>query len=69
MHPDSAEHEKLAAPEILKLTGFKVHYPIRQGLFKRVVDHVKAVDDVSFTLQVGKTSRISIRGFIAAKGS
>jgi peptide/nickel transport system ATP-binding protein len=24
-------------------------------LFKRVVDHVKAVDDVSFTLQVGKT--------------
>lgn len=51
----STEHEKLAAPEILKLTGFKVHYPIRQGLFKRVVDHVKAVDDVSFTLQVGKT--------------
>ena len=51
----SAEHEKLAAPEILKLTGFKVHYPIRQGLFKRIVDHVKAVDDVSFTLQVGKT--------------
>jgi ABC-type microcin C transport system duplicated ATPase subunit YejF len=34
----SAEHEKLAAPEILKLTGFKVHYPIRQGLFKRIVD-------------------------------
>jgi peptide/nickel transport system ATP-binding protein len=30
----SAEHEKLAAPEILKLTGFKVHYPIRQGLFQ-----------------------------------
>ncbi|GFO75283.1 peptide/nickel transport system ATP-binding protein [Bathymodiolus platifrons methanotrophic gill symbiont] len=49
------EHGKPKADIILKLTGFKVHYPIRKGLFKRVVDYVKAVDDVSFTLEAGKT--------------
>lgn len=51
----NAEQTKTESDIILKLTGFKVHYPIRKGLFKRVVDHVKAVDGVSFTLQTGKT--------------
>ena len=50
-----AEQQKPESTAILKLTGFKVYYPIRKGLFKRIVDHVKAVDDVSFTLQAGKT--------------
>ncbi len=40
---------------LLKVSDFKVWYPIRKGLFKRVVDHVKAVDGVSFQLQRGKT--------------
>lgn len=51
----SAGQEKPAAEVILKLTDFKVHYPIRKGLFKRVVDYVRAVDGVSFTLEAGKT--------------
>jgi len=51
----SPEQEKPESSTLLELTGFKVHYPIRKGLFKRVVDHVKAVDDVSFTLAAGKT--------------
>jgi len=51
----SADQEKPAAGTILKVTDFKVHYPIRKGLFKRVVDHVKAVDGVSFKLEAGKT--------------
>ena len=50
-----AENAKPESTAILKLTGFKVYYPIRKGLFKRIVDYVKAVDDVSFTLQAGKT--------------
>lgn len=50
-----AQQEKLATQTLLKLTGFKVYYPIRKGLFKRVVGHVKAVDDISFTLAKGKT--------------
>lgn len=50
-----AEQEKSESDPILKLTDFKVYYPIRKGFFKRVVDHVKAVDEVSFTLEAGKT--------------
>jgi peptide/nickel transport system ATP-binding protein len=39
----------------LEVSGFKVYYPIRKGLLKRVVDYVKAVDDVSFSLATGQT--------------
>ncbi|GFO71185.1 peptide/nickel transport system ATP-binding protein/peptide/nickel transport system ATP-binding protein [Bathymodiolus japonicus methanotrophic gill symbiont] len=56
--PDIKHRAAQQKPEsgiLLKLTEFKVHYPIRKGLFKRVVDYVKAVDDVSFTLEIGKT--------------
>jgi len=40
---------------LLEVENFKVHYPIRKGFFKRIVDHVRAVDGVSFQLQQGKT--------------
>lgn len=52
---DYAEQKKPVSQTILKLTDFKVYYPIRKGLFKRVVGYVKAVDKVSFTLATGKT--------------
>ncbi len=32
-----------------------MHFPIRKGLLRRTVGHVKAVDDVSFTIQEGET--------------
>ncbi|MDD2770174.1 MAG: ATP-binding cassette domain-containing protein, partial [Methylococcus sp.] len=40
---------------LLEVSDFKVHYPVRKGLFQRVVDHVRAVDGVSFSLQPGET--------------
>lgn len=40
---------------LLQVKNFKVHYPIRKGLFKRVVGHVPAVDGVSFKIPQGKT--------------
>lgn len=40
---------------LLKVEAFKVHYPIRKGFFKRIVDYVRAVDGVDFELQKGKT--------------
>jgi oligopeptide transport system ATP-binding protein len=41
---------------LLTVTGLEVHFPIRRGLlFDRTVDHVKAVDGVSFELPEGKT--------------
>jgi peptide/nickel transport system ATP-binding protein len=40
---------------LLKVNNLKVHFPIRGGFFQRVVDHVRAVDDVSFELNQGET--------------
>lgn len=40
---------------LLQVQNLKMHFPIRRGLFKRVVGHVKAVDDVSFTVNRGET--------------
>lgn len=40
---------------LLTVNDLKVHYPIRGGFFRRVVDHVRAVDGVSFELQPGET--------------
>lgn len=46
---------KSAQPPLLQVVDFQVYYPIRAGIFKRVVDYVRAVDGVSFDLQQGKT--------------
>ncbi len=51
----NAEVKELTKSRLLKVEGFKVYYPIRKGIFKRVVDHVRAVDGVDFELQQGKT--------------
>ena len=40
---------------LLDVRDMKVHFPIRKGLFKRVVAHVKAVDGVSLEVAAGKT--------------
>ncbi|MCM3004709.1 ABC transporter ATP-binding protein [Priestia koreensis] len=40
---------------LLRVNNLKVYFPIKGGFFKRVVGHVKAVDDVSFELQAGET--------------
>ena len=40
---------------VLDVNQLKVHFPIRKGIFKRVVGHVKAVNDVSLQLYPGKT--------------
>ncbi len=40
---------------LLEVKGLKVHYPIRKGVLKRVVDQVKAVDGVDFSLGEGRT--------------
>jgi peptide/nickel transport system ATP-binding protein len=39
----------------LKVNHLKVHYPVRGGFFRRIVDYVKAVDDISFELRQGET--------------
>ncbi len=40
---------------LLEVENLKHYFPIRRGLMKRVVGHVKAVDDVSFQIRRGET--------------
>ncbi|KRE35755.1 peptide ABC transporter ATP-binding protein [Janibacter sp. Soil728] len=40
---------------ILKASGLKKHYPIKGGVLRRTVGHVKAVDGVDFELYKGET--------------
>ena len=42
-------------PPLLKVEGLKTWYPLRRGVFSRVYDHVKAVDDVSLEVYEGET--------------
>ena len=40
---------------LLEVRNLKVHFPVKHGLFSRVRDHVKAVDDISLTIEPGET--------------
>jgi oligopeptide transport system ATP-binding protein len=40
---------------LLEVKNLKVHFPVKQGLFSRVHETVKAVDDVSFSIAPGET--------------
>jgi microcin C transport system ATP-binding protein len=43
------------APVVLEAHDLKVWFPIRKGLLRRTVDHVKAVDGLSLRLRAGET--------------
>ena len=43
------------APEILKADDAKVWFPIKRGVLRKTVDHVKAVDGISLDLRRGHT--------------
>ncbi|NUU77421.1 ABC transporter ATP-binding protein [Paenibacillus xylanilyticus] len=40
---------------LLEVEGLKIHFPIRGGLIKREIGNIKAVDDVSFSIEQGQT--------------
>jgi peptide/nickel transport system ATP-binding protein len=51
-------HQANQAPQsqpLLRVENIKKYFPIEKGLLKTVVGHVKAVDDVSFTIQRNET--------------
>ncbi|WP_456306713.1 ABC transporter ATP-binding protein [Paracraurococcus ruber] len=43
------------AAQVIQAERVKVHFPIRRGVLRRTVGHVKAVDGVSLTLREGET--------------
>ena len=44
-----------AGQVLLEVKDLKVHFPVRRGILRRTVGHVKAVDGVSFELREGRT--------------
>ncbi|MEK6791887.1 MAG: ABC transporter ATP-binding protein [Deltaproteobacteria bacterium] len=42
-------------PVLLEVRNMRTWYPIRKGLFKRIVGHVKAVDGLSLSIRKGMT--------------
>ncbi len=40
---------------IVEVKNLVKYFPVRAGLLQRVVNHVKAVDDVSFAVRKGET--------------
>ncbi|MFB0922265.1 MAG: ABC transporter ATP-binding protein, partial [Alphaproteobacteria bacterium] len=43
------------APKIMQANDLKVHFPIKAGLMRRTVDHVKAVDGITLEIREGQT--------------
>ncbi len=43
------------AEVVMRCRNLKVHFPIKAGVLRRTVDHVKAVDDISFEVTAGHT--------------
>ncbi|MBS1008860.1 ATP-binding cassette domain-containing protein [Leuconostoc suionicum] len=41
--------------ELVRIENLKVYYPVRSGFFNRVTDNIKAVDDISFSIEAGQT--------------
>ncbi|MEM7288768.1 MAG: ATP-binding cassette domain-containing protein, partial [Pseudomonadota bacterium] len=46
---------RIAAPLVMKAENIKVWFPIKKGLMRQTVDHVKAVDGISLVLREGQT--------------
>lgn len=47
-----------AKQPLLEVKNLKQHFPIKGGILGRTVNHVKAVDDISFTINEGETLSI-----------
>jgi len=40
---------------VLEVAGLTKHFPVRRGLLRRTIGHIRAVDDVSFVIRAGET--------------
>ncbi|MFY0615153.1 MAG: ABC transporter ATP-binding protein [Hyphomicrobiaceae bacterium] len=47
--------EDLTAPVIMQTENLKVWFPVKKGLLRKTVDHIKAVDGVSLQVREGQT--------------
>ncbi|MGE3244366.1 MAG: dipeptide ABC transporter ATP-binding protein, partial [Pirellulales bacterium] len=52
--PDTKTVDEDTEP-LLRVASLQVYFPVRRGILARVVDHVKAVDGISFSVYRGQT--------------
>ena len=45
----------MTGSSVLEVEGLRKHFPVQQGLLRRTVAQVKAVDGVSFSIEPGET--------------
>ncbi|MEC9347725.1 MAG: ABC transporter ATP-binding protein [Pseudomonadota bacterium] len=50
-----ARDETTTPAEVLSATDLKVWFPVRRGVFRRVVRHIKAVDGIDVSVPAGRT--------------
>ena len=53
--PKRAERPHLTSEPLIHAENLRVWYPIKKGIFRRSHDYVKAVDDVTITVNKGQT--------------
>ncbi|MCZ4281575.1 ABC transporter ATP-binding protein [Kiloniella laminariae] len=51
-NPSSADPD---APEIMACDNIRVYFPVKRGVLRRTVDHIKAVDGISLKIRQGHT--------------
>ena len=56
-HPTGATND---APTVMAGDDLKVHFPIKRGVLRRTVDHVKAVDGV--TIEIAQSQTVGVVG-------
>jgi peptide/nickel transport system ATP-binding protein len=52
--PAAAGAPRQADGALIDLRGLEIHFPVRKGLLRRVVDHVKAVDGIDLSISRGR---------------
>ncbi|KES25217.1 MULTISPECIES: ABC transporter ATP-binding protein [unclassified Pseudomonas] len=53
--PSGAPASNPPGEELLSVQDLRVWFPIKKGVFRRTVDHIKAVDGIDFSLPRGQT--------------
>jgi len=53
--PDLEKDERSSGEYLLEVRNLKMHFPIKAGILKRTVGHVKAVDGVDLQVREGET--------------
>ena len=54
-HGEAPAAQRGSVQPVLEVRDLEVHFPVRRGLLKRTVGHVRAVDGVSLRLMPGRT--------------